>query len=78
MSNIVVETHTAAEVDLDQHNDQELIAELLRRGYCCFNGNAFDFESQDWQMLLHLIDQVPQTWEIRRLRDKVFAARNSS
>lgn len=64
------------EVDLDEWTDRELVDEMRHRGYTCVKSSEGQFEKEDWQMLLEMIDNLPRSWEIDRLRDKVLKARH--
>jgi hypothetical protein len=73
-------TYKTVEVDvevyLDDWTDRELVDEMTQRGYTCVKTGEGLFENQDWQMLLEMIDNLPRSWEIDRLRDKVLKARH--
>ena len=65
------------EVDLDEWNDKELIDELNSRGYTVTKDAAVveSFEREDWQFLLEMLDNNPQTWYTLRVREKLVEAR---
>ena len=67
---------TYVDVDLDLWADEELIEEMRLRGYSCIKGNEGGIDREDWQFLLEMIDKSPETWYTRRVRDKLFEARN--
>jgi hypothetical protein len=73
MSYKTIETYV--EVALDEWSDRELVDEMKFRGYTCTKDNSNGFSNEDWEILLKLLDSVPETWETRRVRDKVFDAR---
>jgi len=63
---------------IDEIDDQELIDVLESRGYTVTKEPVVeDFDREDWQFLLEMIDRQPPHWEIRRLRDKLFEARHA-
>jgi len=72
-----VEAYVEVEVDLFEWDDEELIAELDNRGYTVTkDADVVEaFEREDWQFLLEMLDNNPQTWYTRRVRDKVSEAR---
>jgi hypothetical protein len=61
---------------INEMDDQELIDELNSRGYTVSKDvERESFEREDWQFLLEMLDNNPQTWYTRRVRDKVLEAR---
>jgi len=65
------------EVDLDEFDDDELVEELKHRGYKVDDNNKEleDFLSEDWKLLLEVIDNVPETVYTRRVREKLMYQR---
>jgi len=66
------------DMDLDKWGDEDLIAELDNRGYTVTKDADVDresFEREDWQFLLEMLDNNPQTWYTCRVRDKLLEAR---
>ena len=62
---------------IDDMDDQELIDELNNRGYSVSKDPEREpFEREDWQLLLELVDSVPETVYTRRVRDKIMEARH--
>lgn len=63
------------DVDLDEFEDDELIEEMKSRGYVCIASDAGgDFEREDWQFLLEMLDKNLETWYTRRIRNKITGA----
>ena len=60
------------DIDLDEWNDAELIEELENRGYSVIE----DFEREEYDYLIEMIDKQSYSWYTRRIRDKLFAARH--
>ena len=62
---------------INEMDDQELIDELNSRGYTVTKDADFvkAFEREDWQFLLEMLDNNPQTWYVRRVREKLLEAR---
>ena len=61
---------------IDEMDDQELIDELNSRGYTVTkNIEREAFEREDWQFLLEMLDNNPQTWYTLRVRNKLLEAR---
>ena len=62
---------------IDEMDDQELIDELNSRGYTVTkDADVVEaFEREDWQFLLEMLDNNPQTWYTRRVREKLVEAR---
>lgn len=66
------------DVDLDEFDDDEIVDELEHRGYYVSKDNpSEDFDREDWQFLLEILDKTPENWYTRRVRDKIFQARYS-
>lgn len=64
------------DIDLNDFDDDEIVDELEARGYHVSKDENIDiFNDEDFMLMLNLIDSVPETWEIRRLRDKLILAR---
>lgn len=64
------------EVGLDEWDDDELIKELENRGYSVIEDIAEDFEREEYNYLIEMIDKQSYSWYTRRIRDKLFAARH--
>jgi hypothetical protein len=64
------------DVDLNDFEDKEIIDELTYRGYNVSKEVSEEFSNEDWDMMLSMFDNVKETWETRRLRDKIFKARH--
>ena len=62
--------------DLDEWDDEELIEELEHRGYSVIKGVTEDFDREDYDSLIEMIDKQPYSWYTRRIRDKLFTARH--
>ena len=61
---------------IDEMDDQELIDELNSRGYTVTKDIKREaFEREDWQFLLEMLDNNPQTWYTLRVRNKLLEAR---
>ena len=62
---------------INEMDDQELIDELNSRGYTVTkDADVVEaFEREDWQFLLEMLDNNPQTWYTRRVRNKLLEAR---
>jgi len=70
-----VETYVEVEVNLDEFDDSELIDEMKDRGYDCIKSDGgSDFDREDWQTLLKILDKSPETWYTRRIRSKITGA----
>lgn len=65
------------DIDLDEWDDKELIEELEHRGYSVIKGVTEDFDREDYDSLIEMIDKLPYSWYTRRIRDKLFAARHN-
>ena len=65
------------DIDLDEFDDDELVEELEHRGYKVDDNNKEleDFLSEDWKLLLEVIDNVPETVYTRRVREKLMYQR---
>lgn len=56
-------------------DDQELVDELVARGYIVTKDEQpVQFDRDDWQFLLELLDKQTPHWYTRRVRDKVLEA----
>jgi len=77
MSYKTVTVDVDVDIDLDQWGDEDLIAELDNRGYTVTkDADVVEaFEREDWQFLLEMLDNNPQTWYTCRVRDKLLEAR---
>lgn len=69
-------------VDIDvseavgEADDDALIDELSGRGYTVIKGtNDLGFDREDWDFFIKLLDNTPETWYTRRVRDKLIEAR---
>ena len=61
---------------INEMDDQELIDELVSRGYTVVKGDEQEvFDRDDWSLLLEMVDKQPTTWYNRRIRDKLLEAR---
>ena len=61
---------------INKMDDQELIDELVSRGYTVVKGDEREaFDRDDWSLLLEMVDKQPTTWYNRRIRDKLLEAR---
>lgn len=67
--------YTEVDVDLYEWNDKELIKEMEHRGYTVVKDIAEDFDREDYDYLIEMLDKIPYSWYTRRIRDKLFAAR---
>jgi hypothetical protein len=69
-------TSITIDIDLDDFDDDEIVDELVARGYHVSKNKDIDsFTDEDFMLMLNLIDGVTETIEIRRLRDKLILAR---
>ena len=78
-STVTVEVDVDIGDVLDDLDDEELVEEMKQRGYTCVKDAGYHelmFDRQDWDFLLELIDKNPGNWYTRRVRDKLFEARN--
>jgi hypothetical protein len=65
------------DIDIDDFDDDELINELDSRGYTCLKSvDISDFDREDLQFLLELLDKIEETWYTRRVRDKLLRVRH--
>lgn len=68
-----------AEVDVDdvirELDDEDLVEELLERGYTCVKGDLFALTKEEIDLLIAHIDirERPLHWEWQRIRDKLMA-----
>jgi hypothetical protein len=66
------------EVDLDdvieEMDDQDFIDILETRGYTVIDGIEEDFEKEDWNFLIEMLDKQPYHWYNNRVRDKLVQA----
>lgn len=70
--------HILVDVELSEWDDRELTDEMSKRGYVCVSQEDYlglEFDREDWQFLLELIDKQPENWYTRRIRDKILHAR---
>jgi hypothetical protein len=71
-----VECHVDVDDVVSEADDQTLVDTLSARGYNCVKGtDDLGFDYEDWEFLIKLIDNTPQTWYTRRVRDKLIQAR---
>ena len=64
------------DIDLDQFDDDEIVAELEARGYTVLEQEEVKkFEMEDWKLLLEIIDTGPETVYTRRVREKLMNQR---
>ena len=64
------------DIDLDEFDDSELVDEMKLRGYVCIKSDGgSNFDREDWQFLLEMLDKNNETWYTRRVRNKLLAAR---
>ena len=64
------------DIDLDEFNDDEIVAELEARGYTVLEAEELaKFEMEDWKLLLEIVDTVPETVYTRRVREKLMDQR---
>ena len=74
--NVTVDVEVCIDDIISEARDQELIDELNNRGYTVTGDDEREsFDREDWQLLLKLVDSVPETVYIRRVRDKLMEAR---
>ena len=65
------------DVYLDEFNDDDIVEELEGRGYTVTKYQEVEtFDREDWQLLLELVDSVPETVYTRRVREKIMEARH--
>jgi hypothetical protein len=68
--------YVTVDVDLDEFDDDEIVAELEARGYTVLEAEEVKkFEMEDWKLLLEIIDTVPETVYTRRVREKLMNQR---
>ena len=66
---------------INEIDDQDLIDEIKRRGYIVEidNVNQYkenrEFDREDLNLLIEIIDQTPETIYTRKVRDKLMRAR---
>jgi hypothetical protein len=62
---------------INEADDEQLIDELNSRGYTVTkDADVVEaFEREDWQFLLEMLDNNPQTWYTLRVREKLMEAR---
>lgn len=76
MSTKTVTVDVDVDVYLDEWDDDELINEMKDRGYECLQSDGgIDFDQEDWQFMLNTLDNIPENWYTRRLRDKILRVR---
>ena len=64
------------DVYLDEFDEDDIVEELEGRGYTVTkNEEVESFDREDWQLLLELVDSVPETVYTRRVREKIVEAR---
>jgi translation initiation factor IF-2 len=72
-------TVVEVEVVLDEWDDEGIIEELSSRGYNVTKTEdtvyVEAFEREDWQLLLEMVDNNPQTLYTLRVREKLLKAR---
>jgi len=68
---------TTVEIDIedyiDEFTDLELIEELESRDYTVTKG-SFSLEKEHIQFLLDKVDQMPQNWFVRQIRDSLVSS----
>lgn len=57
-------------------DDEELVKELTRRGFTVVKEIAEDFEREDYDYLIEMLDKMSYSWYTNRIRDKLFTARH--
>jgi hypothetical protein len=68
--------YVTVDVELNEFDDEEIVAELEHRGYYVSKDTPSEgFDREDWQFLLDLLDKQPETWYTRSLREKLSEAR---
>lgn len=74
---VTVDVEVCIDDIISEAVDQELIDELNNRGYTVTeNDESESFDREDWQLLLELVDSVPETVYTRRVREKIMEARH--
>ena len=58
---------------LDQIDNDDLIEELEGRGFFVSEEEKHyvEFDKEDWSVILSMFDKIEETWQTRRVRDKV-------
>jgi hypothetical protein len=73
---VTVDVEVYVDEVIHEADDQELIDELVSRGYTVVKGDEHEpFDRDDWNLLLEMVDKQPTTWYNRRIRDKLLEAR---
>jgi spore coat polysaccharide biosynthesis protein SpsF (cytidylyltransferase family) len=73
---VTVDVEVYVDEVIHKADDQELIDELVSRGYTVVKGDEQEvFDRDDWSLLLEMVDKQPTTWYNRRIRDKLLEAR---
>lgn len=73
---VTVDVEVYVDEVIHKADDQELIDELVSRGYTVVKGDEQEvFDRDDWSLLLEMVDKQPPTWYNRRIRDKLLEAR---
>jgi hypothetical protein len=73
---VTVDVEVYVDEVIHEADDQELIDELVSRGYTVVKGDEQKvFDRDDWSLLLEMVDKQPTTWYNRRIRDKLLEAR---
>jgi hypothetical protein len=73
---VTVDVEVYVDEVIHEADDQELIDELVSRGYTVVKGDEQEvFDRDDWSLLLEMVDKQPTTWYNRRIRDKLLEAR---
>ena len=67
--------YVTVDVDLDEFDDDEIVAELEARGYTILEEQVEKFDMEDWKLLLEIVDTVPETVYTRRVREKLMDQR---
>lgn len=63
------------DVYLDEFDDDELVEEVKARGYTVLEEQVEKFDTEDWKLLLEIVDTVPETVYTRRVREKLMNQR---
>lgn len=63
------------DIYLDEFNDDELVEEVKARGYTVVEEEVEKFDTEDWKLLLEIVDNVPETVYTRRVREKLMNQR---
>ena len=73
---VTVDVEVYVDEVIHEADDQELIDELVSRGYAVTkDAERETFDRDDWSLLLEMVDKQPTTWYNRRIRDKLLEAR---